>query len=269
MCYYNGVKVLKTEFIRLKDIEKAVAGYDFLTQPLQTGFEFGDHPVLVKTSENDFEITLMEWGFIPGYIKTREEVDKMRHGYKKPDGSFQPPIITLNATCEELLKPGKIYRNAALNNRCLVLSSGFFEWRHVYPLNKRTGQPVKTPLKYPYHISLKDKEYFFMAAIYTPWKDITTGEYVNSYAIITTAANPLMEQVHNSKKRMPCILPEDLAWRWLMEELSEEEILSTASYKIPSSSMQVCTIAKDFRDSIDPTAPFDYVDLEKIPLVYE
>ncbi len=264
MCYYNGVKVLKTEFIRLKDIEKAVAAYDFLTQPLQPGFEYGNHPVLVKSADNDFEITRMEWGFIPGYIRTREDVMKMRFGYKKPDGSFQPPITTLNATAEELLKPGKIYRNAALKNRCLVLSTGFFEWRHVYPLNKRTGLPVKTPLKYPYHISLKDREYFFMAAIYTPWKDVSTGELVNTYAIITTSANSLMEQVHNSKKRMPCILPDDLAWKWLMDELSEEEVQELALYRFPSSEMQACTIAKDFREATEPSASFVYPELENI-----
>ena len=269
MCYYNGVKVLKSEFIRLKDIEKAVASYDFLTQPLQPGFEYGNHPVLIRSAENDFEITLMEWGFIPGYIKTREDVLKMRLGFKKPDGSFQPPITTLNATSEELLKPGKIYRNAALKHRCLVLSTGFFEWRHIYPKNKRTGLPVKTPLKYPYHISLKDQEYFFMAAIYNPWKDITTGEYINSYAIVTTAANSLMEQVHNSKKRMPCILTEELAWKWLMDELSEEEIQAIATFQMPASKMNACTVAKDFRDAYDPSAPFAYADLENIEDIKE
>jgi hypothetical protein len=29
MCYYNGQKVTRVEYIRLKQLEKAVANYDF------------------------------------------------------------------------------------------------------------------------------------------------------------------------------------------------------------------------------------------------
>jgi putative SOS response-associated peptidase YedK len=65
---------------------------------------------------------------------------------------------------------GKMYREAALKMRCLVLSSGFFEWRHVFPANKRTGLPVKTTIKYPYHISIPGRPYFYMAGIWQPWK---------------------------------------------------------------------------------------------------
>lgn len=85
----------------------------------------------------------MEWGFIPFYLKTREDVSKMRFGYKDNTGKFHPGFNLLNAVSEELLKPGKVYRDAALKRRCLVLSTGFYEWRHIYTLNKRTGQPLR------------------------------------------------------------------------------------------------------------------------------
>lgn len=101
-------------------------------------------------------------------------------------------VITLNAMAEELLLPRKMYREAALRRRCLVLSTGIFEWRHIFPANKRTGQPVKTAIKYPYYISLKEQEYFYMAAIWQPWTDQTTGEYIETFSIVTTEANPLI-----------------------------------------------------------------------------
>jgi hypothetical protein len=63
----------------------------------------------------------MEWGFIPSYLKSREDVAKMRNGYKDATGKYRPPVIMLNAVCEELLAPGKIYREAGLKRRCLVL----------------------------------------------------------------------------------------------------------------------------------------------------
>src|SRR6185295_13571378 len=192
MCYYNGIKVTRGEFIRLKTIEKAIAKLDFLNKPLSIGFDYGYHPVLKKIEgEEDFEIVQMEWGFIPHYLKTRDAVNKFRMGYKDDKGVFHPMILTLNAVSEELLLPNKIYRNAALERRCLVLSSGFYEWRHVYPIGKKTGKPLKTAVKYPYYISLKGKEYFYMAGVWQAWKDKETGEYAETFAIVTTAANSL------------------------------------------------------------------------------
>lgn len=262
MCYYNGVKVTRIEYIRLKQLEKLIANYDFLSNPLHVGFEYAPHPVLKKQEgKQDFDLVQMEWGFIPSYIKDRDAATKMRFGYKDEQGVFHPMITTLNAVSEELLQPRKIYRQAALSRRCLVLSTGFYEWRHIFPANKKTGKPVKTAVKYPYHISVKDQPYFFMAGVWQPWTDQATGEYVETFAIITTAANSLMDQVHNSKRRMPTILPEDLAFEWLLGDLSEERILEIARYQYPPAQMAAYSIAKDFRESIDPSAPFVYEDL--------
>ena len=113
MCYYNGQKVTREEFIRLKQLEKAIAKYDFLNRDLQVGFDYSMNAVLkpVPDKEN-FDIVQMEWGFIPHYLKTREDVFKMRNGYKDSARKFRRDIITLNAVCEELLLPGKIYRDA-------------------------------------------------------------------------------------------------------------------------------------------------------------
>ena len=262
MCYYNGQKVTRAEYIRLKQLEKAVANYDFLNRELQVGFDYSMNAVLKPVQgKEDFDIVQMEWGFIPGYLKTREDVTKMRHGYKDATGKFHPPITTLNAVSEEMLAPGKIYRDAALKRRCLVLSTGFYEWRHVYPLNKKTGQPLKTANKYPYFITLKDKEYFFMAGIWQPWTDKVTGEYVESFAIVTTKANKVMEQVHNSKKRMPTILNEDLAYKWLFGTLDEKRITEIGKTQYPADEMQAYSIAKDFREVLEPTKKFDYEEL--------
>src|ERR1700704_4311831 len=106
MCYYNEQKVTKTEYIRLKDLEKVIASYDFLNQGLQIGFDYGTNAVLKRVPEKlDFDIVKMEWGFIPGYLKTREDVNKMRFGYKDATGKFRPPITTLNAISEKLVSP--------------------------------------------------------------------------------------------------------------------------------------------------------------------
>ena len=262
MCYYNGQKVKPDERIILKQLEKKVTNPEFLDRQLQIGFDYGLNSVLKPNeAKDDFEIVQMEWGFIPSYLKSRQDVNKMRQGYKDASGKFHPPITTLNAVGEELLKPGKIFRDAALRRRCLVLSTGFYEWRHVFPLNKRTGEPLKTANKIPYFIHLKNRDYFFMAGIWQGWADRATGEYVETFAIVTTKANPLMEKIHNSKKRMPAILNEDLAYEWMFGDLDENRILEIANTPFPSAEMEAYTIAKDFRSASDPVKGFEYEEL--------
>lgn len=262
MCYYNGQKVTRAEYIRLKQLEKALANYDFLSRDLNIGFEYGTSAVLKPIAgKEDFDIVPMEWGFIPHYINNREDLNHFRRGGVNPKtGKYDPPIITLNAISEELFDK-VTYKKAATERRCLVLSSGFYEWRHIFPANKRTGLPLKTAVKYPYHIKLKDKEYFYMAGIWTPWTDKNTGEYVESFSIVTTKANKLMEKVHNSKKRMPSILNEDLAYEWLFGKPDEKRVLEIAATQYPSEEMEAYPIAKDFTSALNPLEPFEYADL--------
>ena len=124
-------------------------------------------------------------------------------------------IPWLNATSEKLLD-SKMFRSAALKRRCLVLATHFFEWRHYKP------EGEKKPKAYPYMIELNDANYFYMAGIWQPWTDKETGETMDTFAIVTTRANSFMSEVHNTKKRQPAILNEDLAWEWIMEDISED-----------------------------------------------
>lgn len=253
MCYYNGVKIVKATNIQLGQFEKTIAPLSVMNQTVAVGFDYNLFPVLkANEDKTSFDLVPMEWGFIPQYIPNREALLLFRNGGTDPvSGKFSPPIITLNAIGEELLqKP--MYKSSALSRRCLVLSSGFFEWQHIYPIGKKTGKPLKTAVKYPYYISVPEQDYFFMAGIWTPWTDKSTGEYVESFSIITTRANALMEKIHNSKKRMPVILNEALATEWLMGNPLPERISAIATYQFPAEKMAAYPLAKDFLSSPDP-----------------
>lgn len=268
MCYYNGQRVSRSEYIRLMELEKAVRNYDFLNKDIQEGFAYGKSAVLKPNDvKSNFDIVQMEWGFIPSYLQTREDVKKMRTGYKDTNGKYQQPLITLNAKGEELLLPKKMYRQATLQRRCLVLSTGFYEWRHIFPKNKRTGEPLKTAVKYPYYINLKDQEYFYMAGIWQPWTDRQSGEQVDTVSIVTTDANYIMKQVHNSKNRMPTILNDELGWEWMMDEIPEDRITEIATTQYPTELMQAYTIDKDFRTSVEPTTGFTYEELPALEVI--
>ena len=259
MCYYNAIKIKANDIIHLKGIAKIVQGDLF--RDVQNGFDYPQWPVIVPSPESGWEIKMMEWGFIPNYLRNREAVRKMREGFKNDDGKFKPPLITLNAIGEELLFTKKIFRNAALERRCLVLSSGFYEWRHVFQVGKN-GRQLKTAVKYPYHIRLKIASCFFMVGIWQSWADKDSGEMVDSFAIITTRANTLMEKIHNTKKRMPVILPEPFASEWISEGLDENRIREIGSYQCDANRMEAFTIAKNFRDLINPMEEVKYAELK-------
>lgn len=94
----------------------------------------------------------------------------------------------------------------------IIPVSGFYEWRHF---KKKT---------YPYFIHPEDLSFFQLAGIWEEWTDKETGEIKRTCSIITTAENPLMEQIHNTKKRMPLILDQEAAIKWVYSELTKEEI---------------------------------------------
>ncbi len=245
MCYYNGVRVSKEEFIRLKSLERELKHLQRLNRPIQSGFEYGNSLILLpSTDKQSFEIEDAHWEFIPPWCSNWQAVHESRKKF-----------TTLNAIGENLFE-SRLYKDAALKRRCLVLSSGFYEWRHFKP------EGAKKALTYPYFIDVaQEQSYFFMAGIYQPWTDKETGETINTFAIVTTKANDLMEQVHNVKKRMPLILTEDLAYEWLLGNLTPQRITEIANFQFDSEDMTAHTVAKDFRTALDPTEVFEYEEL--------
>lgn len=147
---------------------------------------------------NAEEIQLYHWGLIPFWIKSKEEADKIK-------------LRTYNARADSLFeKPS--YREPAKARRCLIPSTGFFEWRH------ENGKKI------PYFIYLKNEELFSLAGIYDIWRNPETGEDIYTYSMITTQANPMMEYIHNAAKRMPAILSRADEEKWLDLATSRNEL---------------------------------------------
>jgi putative SOS response-associated peptidase YedK len=107
-----------------------------------------------------------------------------------------------------------MFRQSILSKRCLVVVDGFFEWRHV---NNKS---------YPYYIGLVDHQPFALAGIWDKWQNPDTGIESRTFSVITTEANPLMAQIHNTKKKMPVILPMDHEKNWIDDNLKQTDIES-------------------------------------------
>jgi len=131
------------------------------------------------------EIVLMRWGLIPYFAKSAADF-----------GGFS----TINAKAETVEEKA-LWRGPFRKHRCLVPADGFYEWLKVDAKTKK-----------PYAYSLSTGEPFAFAGLWDAWKDPATGEWLQTFAIVTTTANELTGQVHD---RMPVILhPRDYE-RWL------------------------------------------------------
>ena len=242
MCYFNSLVAPKGATITLSGTTKQL---DPTNRPLQSGFSYHNWPI-VKGSTENFTIENAHWELIAPWVKTTQEVQAGREKFN-----------TLNATAERLFE-SKLFKPAALNNRCLVLSSGFYEWRH----NKPAG--AKKEIAYPYFITIKEQPLFYMAGIFQPWTDKETGETMDTFSIVTTKANAFMEQIHNKKKRMPTILNATQAVEWLAPNLSENKIMELATSSIDANQLSAYTIHKNFRTDTNPLQSFEYEELPQL-----
>ena len=242
MCYFNSLVAPKGASVTLAGTKKSL---DPVNKPLQSGFQYSYWPI-IKGSAQDYTIENAHWELIAPWVKTLEEAKKGREKFN-----------TLNATAERLLE-SKLFKPATLNYRCLVLSSGFFEWRHYKPAG------AKKEIAYPYFITLKEQSLFYMAGIYQPWTDKETGETMDTFSIVTTKANAFMEQIHNKKKRMPTILTETQAAEWLAPNLSEHKIMELATSAIDANQLSAYTIHKNFRTDTNPLQSFEYEELPQL-----
>ena len=113
------------------------------------------------------------------------------------------------------------FREAFARRRCLVPVNGFYEWKKTV-----SG-------KQPYAIALADHPLMALAGLWENWRS-PAGEWVRSFAIITTTPNELCAELHD---RMPVVLGR-AAWpTWLGEEPAEPSELRALLAPYPSEAM--------------------------------
>jgi putative SOS response-associated peptidase YedK len=160
-----------------------------------SGFSFPELPIVIAKS-----IELFQWGLIPSWVKDTVTIDQLRSN-------------TLNARSETVFeKPS--FRKAIVSQRCIVPVNGFVEWQTV------------DKDKIPYFIKPNNSDLFLFGGLYDTWINPNTHEKVNTFSIITTDANPLMAEIHNTKKRMPFILENSKLDAWLDNLASKDTIQS-------------------------------------------
>jgi putative SOS response-associated peptidase YedK len=186
MCYTIKVDLTREELEKRFDA-KFIQPDNYKAASKVSAFSLPLLPVICNDNPN--EIRLFHWGLIPYWIKDADSAAEIR-------------MKTFNARAETLAsKPS--FRHSLNKKRCLVLANGFYEWQ---TLDKS---------KVPHYIGLIQQPAFALAGLFDEWTNHDTGEILHTFTVITTRANPMMEQIHNIKKRMPVILSVDNEQRWL------------------------------------------------------
>jgi putative SOS response-associated peptidase YedK len=136
---------------------------------------------VVRAAGGGREVASLRWGLTPSWAK---------------DLAFGAKCV--NARSETAAaKPA--FRSALRARRCLVPATGFYEW-------------TKGPPKRAFLFRREDRAGFALAGLWESWTDRGTGEVVDTFAILTTAANPLVLPVH---ERMPVVVPRARWAAWL------------------------------------------------------
>ncbi len=197
MCFTVNVNLVKDEL-------ESRYGAEFPDhdryQPSYYYHAYGLPELPAVCSGSSGKIQLLRWGLIPSWVRDIEKANDIR--YK-----------TFNARAESVdTKPS--FSKAFKSKRCIIPVAGFYEWQHAE--NE----------KIPWYIYAADNGIISLAGIFDDWVDTTTGEKYSTFSIITTEANELMAEIHNSKKRMPVILDRSGEKDWISLSTSPEDAMS-------------------------------------------
>ena len=142
-------------------------------------------------------VDFAHWGLVPSWAK---------------DTSMAPRMI--NARSETVAeKPS--FRAAFRHRRCLIPTSGFYEWK--------TETRAAKPYKQPFRIHFTDERLMVMGGLFEVWQ-AADGSALGSCSMLTTAASEIMQELH---PRMPVILDSEDEWdAWLSPRTEQEVLLS-------------------------------------------
>ena len=140
---------------------------------------------IVRLRGNERETAVVRWGLVPHWAKSPE--------------AFQANLF--NARSETLAdKP--TFKTSAKVRRCLIPTSGFYEWQQ------------RENSKQPYFIHHTEANPFAFAGLWERWEGGLEfeGRVLETCTILTTEANNLVRPVHD---RMPVILQHKDYEAWL------------------------------------------------------
>lgn len=176
------------------DIEKLVPG---IKTDISEVHKFNIAPSQdIVTVTSDYNTKLLRWGLIPSWSKDPSIGNKM-----------------INARAETISeKPS--FRNLIMTNRCLIIASGYYEWK-----------TMEDGSKVPYYIKSTDELLMTFAGLWTTWQS-PNKTTLDSCTIITIKANQQISSIHN---RMPVVISNMHRDAWLNKSTDKNAIIEILS----------------------------------------
>jgi putative SOS response-associated peptidase YedK len=166
---------------------------------------------IVRMSEGQRRFALVRWGLIPSWVKDPKAFS-----------------LLINARAESVNeKPA--FRNAMRHRRCLIPADGFYEWKR----DAAGGAQ-------PYFITLREDGPFAFAGLWETWTG-PNGEEMETAAIVTTQASPLIAPIHD---RMPVILPPSAYDLWLDCRNVDAKTAAALLVPAPDAMLRVYPVSK-------------------------
>ena len=245
MCYHKSLNATAAE---LEARYRASMPPEANFQPVYhaNAYQFPTWPILARSNAGKSTLgrfQMMQWGLIPRWAKTREDATDIR-------------TRTINARSETIFEKPSYRAAAQAGKRCLIPVTGFYEWHTM-------GSK-----KFPFYITSKDQPITSVAGLWDEWPDPETGELLSTYTLLTTDANPLLAAIHNTKKRMPCLLTPELEYAWLHDQLTEQDVLAILAEQYPANQMHSYSISKRITSRSQPSdvpevmEPSTYAELQ-------
>jgi putative SOS response-associated peptidase YedK len=221
MCYdisFSTKVELITDYLPEMDVDPQVS-MDFGNNVHVQAQAHRKYPIIFFEDAH-YKLRPLEWGVIPEYMATPEQIKKGRSSM-------------CNARSEKIIEDKRSYWHRIRRKRCLIPVTGIFEHREIKGWKN----------KVPYHVMLRKREMFCLPGLYhyPNRANVETGEITGTFTLITRPANKIMEQIHNGGEnafRMPLFLPKELEIKWLLPDLSDQEIKELLDFEMPSEELE-------------------------------
>ena len=207
------------------------------------------HPKLVAFQRRGDRLVIDQftWGLIPHWTKDETQAHEI---WNK----------TLNARGETIFeKPS--FRDAAKSERIVIPLDGFYEHHH------------KKGKTFPYFIQREDKESLLVGGLASEWHNPVTGKLIRSLSIVTTKANPFMQEIHNTPKlkeaRMPLLLNDEDTQDWMSgEQETVEAFIQPSSMKLKAHTVRSLRGKDAQGNAPEVQAQFSYAALYEPPTLF-
>lgn len=208
MCFFYSIRA-KSKAIAKRYDKHTQLEIDFGQRKIAAGYDHPEMPIIIAEDE----VQYMQWGLIPTYVRPKSDSQADRE--KAFEQAMTVRKRLYNARSETIFETFS-YRNLIYTNRCLIPSTGYFEFHH----NSGGGTT-------PFILFLKNLGIFSMAGLFNVWKNPMEDELIPTFTMITVPGNSLTNSIHNGGKnpfRMPLIIPKDDESHWLDPNLRRDQI---------------------------------------------